>query len=318
MILLLISTLLIICVASSRVLKEETLHEIRKKANWESYDIHENPFRNYTEEKLKSLFGVKLQWNHSNIHLYVDMDDHSTSQELPKEFDSRKQWPDCPQAIRNQEHCGSCWAFSGTEVLQDRFCIASKGQIKVVLSPQDMVSCDSGDHGCQGGMLNKNWEYFESTGVVTDECFPYTSGDGLNVPHCPHGACVDSKTKYVKYRALQGSSKPLTCPLQIKKELLANGPVQTGFIVYEDFMHYRSGIYEHNHGSQLGGHAVKIIGWGEEEGKEYWIVQNSWGEQWGENGYFRIKMGECFMDQNAYVGLPNLHDFTPRSFLFWN
>lgn len=300
---------------TQRILKEETHQQIKMKASWESYNYEENPFRDYSEEQIKSLLGTGLMWNEHNIPFLVDNDDHN-SIELPQEFDSRKQWPNCVFEVRQQEHCGSCWAFSGASALQDRFCIASQGKIKVVLSPQDMVSCDTGDMGCQGGLLDRAWSYLEKFGVVADTCFPYVSGDGKNVPHCPHGACTDTKSKYTKYRAVVGSSKGLTCSNQIKQELVKNGPVQTGFMVYEDFMHYKSGVYEFTHGRRLGGHAVKIIGWGTENGKEFWIAQNSWGPEWGENGFFRIKFGECLFDQNAYVGQANLNDFSPSRFLF--
>ena len=301
---------------SERILKAETAQTIKSTADWESYDWHENPFKDYSKDQIKSLLGAHLTWDQHNIHLLVDMDDHEVLKDLPAEFDSRKQWPDCVFPIRQQEHCGSCWAFSGASALTDRFCIASNTKIKTVLSPQDMVSCDTSDFGCHGGLLDKAWTYLENTGIVGDDCFPYVSGDGKNVPHCPHGTCADNKSKYVKYRVVAGSSKPLTCAVQIKQELVANGPVQTGFMVYEDFMHYKSGIYEHTHGEQLGGHAVKIIGWGSEEGKDFWIAQNSWGADWAEKGFFRIKFGECLFDENAYAGIPKIDDFTPK-FMFW-
>ena len=78
----------------------------------------------------------------------------------------------------------------------------------------------------------------------------------------------------------------------IKTELINNGPVHTGFTVYQDFMNYKSGIYKHVSGSSLGGHAVVIIGYGVSNGTKYWICQNSWGANWGENGFFRIKIGD--------------------------
>lgn len=308
---------LVVCAAcTERILQSETSEVLKNKASWESYDIHENPFRDFTERQIKSLLGVSLMWDEHNMHLMVDDDDHSLGADLPKEFDSRKNWAECAFPVRQQEHCGSCWAFSGASVLTDRFCIASKGQIKQVLSPQDMVSCDAGDMGCNGGLLDRAWTYLEKSGIVADTCFPYVSGDGKTVPHCPHGTCQDSKVKYTKYRAVAGSSKALTCSNQIKLEIFKNGPVQTGFMVFEDFMHYKSGVYEFTHGKKLGGHAVKIIGWGNEDGKDYWIAQNSWGPEWGEAGFFRIKQGECMFDENAYAGQANVSDFT-ANFLFW-
>jgi len=74
----------------------------------------------------------------------------------------------------------------------------------------------------------------------------------------------------------------------IQGAIYSNGPIETGFTVYEDFMTYKSGIYHHITGSMLGGHAVKIVGWGTENDTPYWIIQNSWGTSWGEKGYFRM------------------------------
>jgi cathepsin B len=73
--------------------------------------------------------------------------------------------------------------------------------------------------------------------------------------------------------------------------------METGFTVYEDFMNYKSGVYKHQTGSQLGGHAVKIVGWGD----GYWIVANSWGTSWGEKGFFNIAFGNCGIDSAVYA-----------------
>merc|ERR1712054_452621 len=72
---------------------------------------------------------------------------------IPESFDSRKQWPNYIHPIRNQERCGSCWAFAATEALSDRLDIATQGKTNVVLSPEDLVSCDMTDNGCGGGYL---------------------------------------------------------------------------------------------------------------------------------------------------------------------
>ena len=68
----------------------------------------------------------------------------------PAQFDSRERWPGCIHPIRNQEKCGSCWAFSASEVLSDRFCIASNGTVNEVLSPEYMVECSAQNKGCNG------------------------------------------------------------------------------------------------------------------------------------------------------------------------
>ena len=93
---------------------------------------------------------------------------------------------------------------------------------------------------------------------------------------------------------------------EIKEEIKTNGPIQVGFDVYSDFMNYEGGIYEYEWGSQEGGHAVVNLGWGNEDGKDYWICQNSWGPDWGESGYFRIKMGINDVDHQTVFGVPIL------------
>jgi cathepsin B len=79
----------------------------------------------------------------------------------------------------------------------------------------------------------------------------------------------------------------------VKTDIFNNGPVETGFLVYQDFMSYKSGIYQKTSNTLMGGHAVKIVGWGNENGTDYWVVANSWGPKWGEQGHFRIKMNHC-------------------------
>lgn len=69
---------------------------------------------------------------------------------------------------------------------------------------------------------------------------------------------------------------------------MTNGPVEASFTVYEDFITYKSGVYQHKSGSALGGHAIKILGWGVLNGTNYWLCANSWNPSWGDNGYFMI------------------------------
>merc|ERR1712028_303059 len=81
--------------------------------------------------------------------------------------------------------------------------------------------------------------------------------------------------------------------------IMAGGPMEVAFTVYADFENYASGIYHHVTGAQVGGHAVKVVGWGSEGGVNYWKIANSWNPYWGEKGYFRIKFGEGGIDAQA-------------------
>ena len=90
------------------------------------------------------------------------------------------------------------------------------------------------------------------------------------------------------------------------QEIMENGSISAAFFVYEDFQEYRSGIYQYTEGEFKGGHAVKIIGWGEENGVKFWIVANSWNPRWGESGFFRIRKGtnECNIEGQATAANP--------------
>ena len=220
--------------------------------------------------------------------------------DIPSYFNSSETWPGCVHPIRDQGHCGSCWAFAASEVLSDRFCIASKNSINVVLSPQYSVSCDSTSFGCSGGFPYPSWVFIQNTGLPTEGCFPYKSYNGSAYNCKSFTACEDgSPLKF--YHAKKGSLVQLGNPTSIQQNILQYGPLEAAFSVYEDFISYKSGVYKHTSGSLLGGHAVKIIGWGNENGTDYWIVANSWNTTWGENGFFRIAFNQCGIDR-AVVG----------------
>jgi len=223
--------------------------------------------------------------------------------DVPEAFDSREQWKGLIHPIRDQAQCGSCWAFSASEVLSDRYAIR-KNAPSPVLSAEDLVSCDKGDHGCSGGYLSHAWNYLTSTGIVTDTCMPYTAGGG-HAPKCT-ATCADQES-FTRFKAQ--NSYAIKGPKHMQKELVQHGPIQVGFVVYTSFMSYRTGIYHKlKHDSEEGGHAVKVVGYGVENGMTYWTVANSWNTDWGEDGFFRIKRGhnECGIEKMGppYAGLP--------------
>ena len=111
---------------------QEEVDELRSFAPFEVYDADENPFKDYTEEQIEE-----------------------EPIEAPESYDFRTKYPKCKGAVRNQASCGSCWAFSGAVAFQQRICI-KKGDA-IVLSPQDSVSCDKDDLGCDGDTYLERW-----------------------------------------------------------------------------------------------------------------------------------------------------------------
>jgi cathepsin B len=205
---------------------------------------------------------------------------------LPASFDAREQWGACIHPVRNQLDCGSCWAFAASEVLSDRFCIASNRTVDVVLSPQDLLSCEKLNLKCEVGSLpNWAWSFLESHGICSEECAPYVSGDG-HVPSCPKSC--ESGQALTRFKAQ--NTRHVQGEAAIMQEILANGPVDVTFNVYSDFQPYCSEgenpcpVYQKKAGGWEGLHSVKMIGWGQLNATAYWLVQNSWGNDWGEAG----------------------------------
>ena len=270
------------------LITKEFTEYLKQTVTWEVVDYEDNLFKDWTVGEAQNFLLPYVD----KLHIMATEDDINLG--VPDNFDPRKEkWPQCIHAIRNQGHCGSCWAHGSSEALSDRFCIAGKD---VVLSPQDLTSCDRYDHGCNGGGIIEPFRWMMGTGIVTDACFPYVSGDG-HVPPCI--TKCQNNDPLVKYKCKSGSIVEVESISAEQKELYDHGPLDTGFNVYEDFKYYKSGIYEHKSGGYLGGHAVKVLGWGLENGVHYWICANSWGEAWGEAGFFRIKWGQCDIDGGA-------------------
>jgi len=225
----------------------------------------------------------------------------------PASFDVSQKWPQCKkvfESIQDQSSCGSCWAVSTAAAISDRRCIRYNGTAGARISAWDLVSCcDSCKpeaNGCNGGYPSGVFEWYVSNGVVTGG--PYSGGGCKPYPVAPNTAapsttgctktCQSAYTvaAYAKDQKKGGSSRIMyNNNTQVMNEILARGPVVATFDVYEDFYQYSTGVYKHTTGAYVGGHAVKIVGWGvDTNGVKYWRVANSWGSAWGEAGFFRI------------------------------
>ncbi|KAA0200775.1 Cathepsin B [Fasciolopsis buskii] len=258
---------------------------------------------------------------------------HDLSQfEIPRSFDSREYWGHCPTVsqIRDQSSCGSCWAFGAAEAISDRICIHSCGDVMAEISALDLLACcESCGDGCYGGWPGLAWDYWKNNGIVSGGSKENPNGcTNYPFPSCAHNnrgsrpscsptiyrtpTCMkqcDSKYNRSYFEDLHYAAKSYNVPAneqQIMAEIMTNGPVEAAFEVYEDFGTYESGIYFHSWGKLVGGHAIRMLGWGEENGVPYWLLANSWNEEWGENGYFRILRGnnECGIESEVVAGMP--------------
>jgi len=238
----------------------------------------------------------------------------------PASFDSRTQWPTCIGRVLDQGECGSCWAFGTTETLSDRFCIHSSGSIIVQLAALDLTTCDTQQDGCNGGDPYSAWLYAKKTGIVTEACAMYNKSiptcepsqepclNFVPTPKCPAPNC-DNGANWDDDKHFADTAYSISSQISdIESDMVTNGPVQAAFDVYEDFLHYKSGVYRHLTGKYMGGHSVKMIGYGTLNGTDYWNVQNSWTTTWGDDGYFMILRGkdECGIEDGVCAGLPKI------------
>lgn len=282
--------------AASHPVNENIVKKVKESGMWKAHEVSENPFANKSVEELKQYLGTYIVPTNG---VYKKVEVTGT----PTDFDARTQWPNYVHAVRDQQQCGSCWAFGASESFSDRFAISSSGKVNVILSPEDMVSCDTTDYGCGGGYMENAWQYLQNTGIVADTCFPYTAGDGTAAPCAT--TCTDGSA-FTKYKCTQGSVVNPTTVDEIKSEIYNHGPVEGAFSVYEDFYSYTSGVYEHVTGGLLGGHAIKLLGFGTEDGKDYWLAANSWGSGWGMSGFFKIKQGDCGINDQVFACTPDV------------
>ncbi|KAF9595113.1 hypothetical protein IFM89_037047 [Coptis chinensis] len=319
--------------SESIILQDSIIAQINSNphAGWKAA---RNPrFSNYTVAQFKHLLGVKP--TPQNVLDNVPVISHPRFLTLPKQFDARTTWSKCGTigVILGQlallvcckfGHCGSCWAFGAVEALSDRFCIHFG--MNISLSVNDLLACCGfmcGD-GCDGGYPINAWQYFVQNGVVTEECDPYFDNVGCSHPGCeplyPTPTCEKkcqqknqlwAESKHFSVSAYRISS----AVYDIMAEVYKNGPVEVAFTVYEDFAHYKSGVYKHITGGVMGGHAVKLIGWGTtDDGEDYWLLANQWNKSWGDDGFFKIRRGtnECGIEEDVVAGLPSTKNLLRR------
>jgi cathepsin F len=222
------------------------------------------------------------------------------TEDLPTDFDWRERGAVAP--VKNQGMCGSCWSFSTTGAMEGAHFLAT-GKLES-LSEQQLVDCDhecdpdepgSCDAGCSGGLMNSALEYtLKAGGLMREEDYPYTGSD--------RGTCKFDKTKVVA--SVANFSVVSLDEDQIAANLVKNGPLAVA--INAVFMQtYVGGVSCPYICSKRLDHGVLLVGYGSGayapirlKEKSYWIIKNSWGEHWGEKGFYKICRGRniCGVD----------------------
>ena len=297
-----------------------------------SWTATPKPRLSVPEERLHSFFNlviepVPTEFDSMPVHRLAVSD-------LPDSFDARDQWPKCDsiREIRDQSSCGSCWAFGASSSMSDRVCIHSGQTDQRRVAAEDLLECcHICGMGCNGGFLYTTWLQWKLFGIVTgglyqdtNWCKPYGfppcnhHSDGpyqdcstyhFDTPKCQKTCENASYSKsYDQDKIKADKVYSVSGEADLMKELVENGPVEGAFMVYEDFLLYKSGVYQHTTGNFLGGHAIRIFGYGTENGVKFWLVANSWNENWGDKGTFKILRGtnHCGIEGSLVAGLPKL------------
>jgi len=191
--------------------------------------------------------------------------------------------------VKNQQRCGSCWAFSSTGSLEGAFFVAT-GKLQS-LSEEDLVQCNSvTDHGCQGGLMDNAFNWVQQNGICSEESYPYTSGGGVT------GKCKKTCTPTV---TVTGHTDVPSKDETALKAAVSKQPVSVAIEADKSaFQLYKGGVLDNPAcGTQLD-HGVLVVGYGTDD-KDYWKVKNSWGATWGEQGYIRMvrNKNQCGISQ---------------------
>nr|CCA15230.1 cathepsinlike cysteine protease putative [Albugo laibachii Nc14] len=262
------------------------------------------------------LSGGKCYQRHSNrSELLTSPRPHELldSSELPKNFDLRDiDGVNHVTITRNQHipfYCGSCWAFASTSSLSDRIHIQRSRNRKekspvdvlreVVLAPQVLLNCDTADGGCHGGDPLSAFRYIHENGIPDESCQRYEATGHDTGNQCrPQDVCENcapsrgcwAQKSYEKYYVSEFGT--VRGEHQMKAEIYARGSIVCTVDVTDAFLNYEGGVFDDKTHAVSMDHAISVVGWGEmKDGTKYWVVRNSWGSFWGEDGWFRIVRG---------------------------
>uniref|UniRef100_A0AC34GU11 VWFA domain-containing protein n=1 Tax=Panagrolaimus sp. ES5 TaxID=591445 RepID=A0AC34GU11_9BILA len=218
----------------------------------------------------------------------------------PINFDWRSQ--DVVSPVQDQGSCGSCWAFASVAAVEAHYAIKNNGA-QIGLSEQELVDCDKRSYGCNGGFMFEALEYIRDKGLHSRTNYPYT---GYNSGYGCEANKTGTKTKIADAFYVLPNNET-----EVRNFVFNKGPVIMGFVFPYSLQYYVSGIFSLSWQDCLsqrnGNHAMTIVGYGEENGKKYWLAKNSWGTWWGENGFIRFErdIQFCGIISNYYLIAPS-------------
>jgi len=237
--------------------------------NENTFSLGANKFTDYTREEYRRLLGYKSSAANGDVK-------YLSAAEAPESIDWRSKG--AVTGVKDQGQCGSCWSFSATGALEGAHFIKT-GQL-ISLSEQQLVDCsrDLGNEGCNGGEMYLAFQYAQSNAMDTEADYPYKGVDGT---------CEASK-KQGKFKATGFTRVPKNKKDQLKAAI-AQGPVSVA--IEADtmvFQFYSGGILNSKSCGTNLDHGVLAVGYGTQNGQDYYIVKNSWGSSWGSKGYINI------------------------------
>jgi C1A family cysteine protease len=271
------------------------------------YKFGVNQFADLTNEEFRTFYLMnpikKMRMSADNIRFlseegYFDSHADEDSSEGPLVQLTPLDHSSLYLGARDQGGCGSCWTYATTGVVEGA--VSKKTGVKAYLSTQQLVDCDTGNYGCNGGNYFPSFTYVKANGIVNDSAYPYKAVQGsCKIPT----TAVRTKITAFNFCTNYSSTTSQRCTVDKVYALLTNGPVAVG-IDGNAIGYYTSGIFvgacsEDNH-------AVILVGYGlTSSGSEYWIVRNSWGTSWGMQGYIRIarndkNVNSCYVNNEAY------------------
>jgi cathepsin L len=250
-------------------------HNLEADLGVHTYRLGLNEYADMTrDEFVRTLNGYRMAANRVP-HNVFQKEDIS----LPDTVDWRNKGYVTP--VKNQEQCGSCWAFSTTGSLEGQH-FAKTGKL-VSLSEQNLVDCSGpeGNQGCEGGLMDQAFKYIEQNkGIDTEQSYPYTAQDG---------SC-HFKPSHVGATVAGFKDIPTGDEKALQQAVATVGPISVAIDASQfSFQLYSGGVYnEPSCSSTQLDHGVLAVGYGTEDSQAYWLVKNSWGASWGENGYITM------------------------------